>query len=140
MNEPISTIMTKDVVTVHPDEVFFEAFSVDESSFARVGVSREVMSDDGDVVFGTTNIDFSKALARHLDPDAWVRAIAGITGNAARYDDLAAKARAHADRDDFKPQEAARRFLAFCSEPAHFRRPLGLTLRAGLGRLLGRAA
>lgn len=84
--------------------------------------------------------DGGLCIAEHLDPDAWVRAIAGITGNAARYDDLAAKARAHADRDDFKPQEAARRFLAFCSEPAHFRRPLGLTLRAGLGRLLGRAA
>ncbi|HMQ73958.1 MAG TPA: glycosyltransferase, partial [Rubrivivax sp.] len=84
--------------------------------------------------------DGGLCIAEHLDPDAWVRAIAGITGNPARYDDLAAKARAHADRDDFKPQEAARRFLAFCSEPAHFRRPLGLTLRAGLGRLLGRAA
>jgi glycosyltransferase involved in cell wall biosynthesis len=76
----------------------------------------------------------------HLDAGAWVNAIAGITGSAARYDDLAAKARAHAGRDDFKPQEAARRFLAFCGEPAHFRRPLALALRAGLGRLLGRAA
>jgi glycosyltransferase involved in cell wall biosynthesis len=76
----------------------------------------------------------------YLDPDAWVRAIAGVTGDRARYDALAARARAHASRDAFKPQEAARCFLAFCAEPAHFRRPLGLALRAGLGRLLGRAA
>ncbi|MDP2341689.1 MAG: hypothetical protein Q8O67_12090 [Deltaproteobacteria bacterium] len=55
------------VVTVHPDEVFFEAFSKDESSYARVGVSRSLFGDDGQSVFGTTNIDFSKALARHLE-------------------------------------------------------------------------
>jgi len=55
------------VVTVHPDEVFFEAFSQDESSYARVGISRSLLRDEGDVVFGTTNIDFSRALARHLE-------------------------------------------------------------------------
>jgi len=55
------------VVTVHPDEVFFEAFSKDESSYARVGVDRQLLRDEGDVVLGTTNIDFSPALARHLE-------------------------------------------------------------------------
>ncbi len=55
------------VVTVHPDEVFFEAFSQDESSYARVGLSRLLMDDEGEATFGTTNIDFSKALARHLE-------------------------------------------------------------------------
>jgi len=55
------------VVTVHPDEVFFEAFSKDESSYARVGIDRALLKDEGDVVCGTTNIDFSRALARHLD-------------------------------------------------------------------------
>lgn len=60
-------ILYDPVVTVHPDEVFFEAFSKDESSWARVGVSRSLFGDAGDSVFGTTNIDFSKALARHLE-------------------------------------------------------------------------
>lgn len=60
-------ILYDPVVTVHPDEVFFEAFSKDESSYARVGVSRSLFGDAGDAVFGTTNIDFSKALARHLE-------------------------------------------------------------------------
>lgn len=55
------------VVTVHPDEVFFEAFSKDESSYARVGIDRSLLRDEGDVVLGTTNIDFSPALARHLE-------------------------------------------------------------------------
>jgi glycosyltransferase involved in cell wall biosynthesis len=82
--------------------------------------------------------DGGLCIAKHLDPDAWVRAIAGVTGNPARYAELAALARAHAGQDDFSPQEAARRFLAFCGEPAHFRRPLGLALRAGLSRVLGR--
>ena len=55
------------VVTVHPDEVFFEAFSKDESSYARVGLDRQLLRDEGEVVLGTTNIDFSPALARHLE-------------------------------------------------------------------------
>ena len=55
------------VVTVHPDEVFFEAFSKDESSYARVGIDRSLLRDEADVVLGTTNIDFSPALARHLE-------------------------------------------------------------------------
>jgi hypothetical protein len=55
------------VVTVHPDEVFFEAFSKDESSYARVGLDRSLLRDEGDVVLGTTNIDFSPGLARHLE-------------------------------------------------------------------------
>lgn len=55
------------VVTVHPDEIFFEAFSKDESTYARVGATRALWHDEGDVQFGTTNIDFSHKLAHHLD-------------------------------------------------------------------------
>ena len=55
------------VVTVHPDEVFFEAFSRDESSYVRLSAKRELWSDIGAVEFGTTNIDFSAGLARQLD-------------------------------------------------------------------------
>jgi hypothetical protein len=55
------------VVTVHPDEVFFEAFSKDESSYARLSAKRELWSELGDVQYGTTNIDFSPGLARQFD-------------------------------------------------------------------------
>ncbi len=55
------------VITVHPDEVFFEAFSRDESSYARVGASRALFADVTEQRCGTTNIDFSVALARQLD-------------------------------------------------------------------------
>jgi hypothetical protein len=50
------------VITVHPDEVFFECFSQDESSYGRLGASYEVFQNIGDFACGTTNIDYSAAL------------------------------------------------------------------------------
>ncbi|MBC7921471.1 MAG: SWIM zinc finger family protein [Ferruginibacter sp.] len=50
------------VITVHPDEVFFECFSQDESSYGRLGCSYEVFQNIGDFACGTTNIDYSAAL------------------------------------------------------------------------------
>ncbi len=50
------------VVTVHPDELFFECFSQDESSYGRLGVSYEVFRDVGETSCGTTNVDYSAGL------------------------------------------------------------------------------
>ncbi len=50
------------VITVHPDEVFFECFSKDESSYARLGASYEVFKNVGEFACGTTNVDYSAAL------------------------------------------------------------------------------
>ncbi len=50
------------VITVHPDEVFFECFSQDESSYGRLGASYEVFKNINDFACGTTNIDYSSAL------------------------------------------------------------------------------
>jgi hypothetical protein len=50
------------VITVHPDEVFFECFSKDESSYGRLGASYEVFKDVGEFACGTTNVDYSAAL------------------------------------------------------------------------------
>src|SRR5579883_175086 len=50
------------VITVHPDEVFFECFSVDESSYGRLGASYEVFKNIHEFACGTTNIDYSAAL------------------------------------------------------------------------------
>jgi hypothetical protein len=55
------------VITVHPDEVFFEAFSKDESSYARLGAKRSLFTRVDEFQCGTTNIDFSHKLARALD-------------------------------------------------------------------------
>lgn len=50
------------VITVHPDEVFFECFSMDESSYGRLGTSYEVFKNISEFSCGTTNIDYSAAL------------------------------------------------------------------------------
>jgi len=50
------------VITVHPDEVFFECFSQDEASYGRLGTSYEVFKNINEFSCGTTNIDYSSAL------------------------------------------------------------------------------
>ncbi|GGZ11195.1 SWIM zinc finger family protein [Pseudoduganella plicata] len=50
------------VITVHPDRVFFECFSRDESSYASLSCSHNVFDRIGDFACGTTNIDYSEAL------------------------------------------------------------------------------
>ncbi len=50
------------VVTVHPDEVFFECFSQDESTYGRLSVGYESFKDRGEIACGTTNVDYSAKL------------------------------------------------------------------------------
>jgi predicted nucleic acid-binding Zn finger protein len=50
------------VITVHPDEVFFEAFSSDESAYVRMSANLEAFEIEGSVQYGTTNIDFTPQL------------------------------------------------------------------------------
>lgn len=50
------------VITVHPDEIFFECFSQDESTYGRLGTSYEVYKEIGEFSCGTTNIDYSQSL------------------------------------------------------------------------------
>ena len=54
------------VVSVHPDAVLFEVFSLDESSYAQVRVPTENLDSFGEVNYGTTNVDFSSSLADEL--------------------------------------------------------------------------
>jgi BRCA1 C Terminus (BRCT) domain len=54
------------VVSVHPDCVVFEVFSLDESSYGRVTVPFEHLDTFGETQFGTTNVDFSFALADEI--------------------------------------------------------------------------
>jgi hypothetical protein len=55
------------VISIHPDEIFFEAFSKDESSYARVGARYDLFERIHEFECGTTNIDFSGRLAGELD-------------------------------------------------------------------------
>ena len=50
------------VITVHPDEVFFECFSEDESSYGKLSCHYDVFDNISERAFGTTNIDYSEGL------------------------------------------------------------------------------
>lgn len=54
------------VITVHPDEVFFECFSQDESSYGRLGCGYDVFEKIEEFACGTTNIDYSDALYKEF--------------------------------------------------------------------------
>ena len=47
------------VITVHPDRIFFEAFSQDQSAYVALILDPELFEAMGEVVTGTTNIDFT---------------------------------------------------------------------------------
>jgi hypothetical protein len=55
------------VITVHPDQVSFEAFSLDESTYGCLSVDMEEFDIIGTPQLGTTNIDFSAKLAREME-------------------------------------------------------------------------
>lgn len=50
------------VITVHPDELFFECFSQDESSYGKLGCNYNVFRNVNEFKCGTTNIDYSSLL------------------------------------------------------------------------------
>jgi len=54
------------IVSVHPDKTYFEAFSADESVYARVTLPHDVIDFSEPPQLGTTNIDFSLALEREF--------------------------------------------------------------------------
>ena len=50
------------VITVHPDELFFECFSQDESSYGKLSCSYDTFKEIDEHAYGTTNIDYSEKL------------------------------------------------------------------------------
>lgn len=54
------------VITVHPDEMFFEAFSSDESAYVRLSARTDAFKQTGETTYGTTNIDFTHSLRNAL--------------------------------------------------------------------------
>jgi hypothetical protein len=54
-----SSFLLDPVITVHPDRVFFEAFSQDQSVYAMVILNPAMFETSGDVRTGTTNVDFT---------------------------------------------------------------------------------
>ena len=54
------------VITVHPDRIFFEAFSGDQSAYAALFLDPGLFATDGDVRTGTTNVDFNEPMRAGL--------------------------------------------------------------------------
>lgn len=50
------------VITIHPDQAFFECFSRDESSYGCLSARYEAFDELGDRACGTTNVDYSDGL------------------------------------------------------------------------------
>jgi SWIM zinc finger len=66
------------VITIHPDRIFFEAFSQDQSAYVMVVANPEMFASDGEIVTGTTNVDFSAWLWGALNElrssrETWLR-------------------------------------------------------------------
>jgi len=61
-NDPTALTILDPVVSVHPDQISFEVFGKDESTYACLAFKKEAFADVGDTATGTTNIDFSDAL------------------------------------------------------------------------------
>ena len=55
-------IVLDPVISVHPDELFFECFSLDESSYGKLSCNYNVFKEVGEFACGTTNIDYSVPL------------------------------------------------------------------------------
>ncbi len=61
-NDPLALCILDPVITVHPDQVMFEVFGKDESTYACLAFQRSAFEEVGTTAHGTTNIDFSDAL------------------------------------------------------------------------------
>lgn len=70
------------VVTVHPDRLFFEAFSQDQSAYGLLIVDPAIFETEGEIRTGTTNVDFTAWLWAALGEmrtsrQTWFRVEAG---------------------------------------------------------------
>lgn len=62
-NDPLAFLILDPVITVHPDKLMLEVFSKDEGAYACLSITPDAFDVEGEPTCGTTNIDFSKALA-----------------------------------------------------------------------------
>ena len=65
-NDRSAWVILDPIVSVQKDGTFFEAFSGDESIYARVFLPHKALEGSGSPKLGTTNIDFSLFLEREL--------------------------------------------------------------------------
>ncbi len=61
-NDPDTSWVLDPVITVHPDALFFECFSKDESTYGKLSCSYDVFKQVDTFRCGTTNVDYSTKL------------------------------------------------------------------------------
>jgi hypothetical protein len=61
-NDPLAFLILDPIISVHPDQVFFEVFSKDEGTYAKLSLDHSAFDLTDKPACGTTNIDFSPAL------------------------------------------------------------------------------
>lgn len=61
-NDREAWIVLDPVITIHPDELFFECFSQDESTYGKLACNYNVFTAIDDYKCGTTNVDYSREL------------------------------------------------------------------------------
>ncbi|MGB0845850.1 MAG: hypothetical protein ACPGSM_03950 [Thiolinea sp.] len=66
-NDPQAWLILDPVINVQQDQVSFEVFSKDEGSYAMLSFDHSFFDIDGEVQCGTTNIDYSDALAQGIE-------------------------------------------------------------------------
>ncbi len=65
-NDPLAFVILDPVITVHPDQTFFEVFSKDEGSYAKLAFDKEAFEIENEPTYGTTNIDYSQQLFNNI--------------------------------------------------------------------------
>jgi hypothetical protein len=66
-NDPTAFLILDPIISVHPDQCFLEVFSKDEGTYAKLDIHMDAIERSGDIVCGSTNIDFSEALAQSIE-------------------------------------------------------------------------
>jgi hypothetical protein len=66
-NDPLAYLILDPVISVHPDAIVMEVFSKDEGCYASLSFDHSFFASEGQVQYGTTNIDFSPELAQGIE-------------------------------------------------------------------------
>ena len=65
-NDPQGFLTLDPVISVFPEEIFLEVFSKDEGVYASLALEKSLFETEGEIVYGTTNIEFSQELFESL--------------------------------------------------------------------------
>jgi len=118
--------MLDPAITVHHDQLFFEAFSNDQSTYVRLSAPLDAFDPEGETRYGTTNIDFTSELRdelTHLRSSRRTLFAVGATSFAVSTA-VGSSAQAHVERKVDVPNEWLKGFLqvqsAFAMHPYWF--------------------